>query len=454
MVHVVFGATLLSSASGLVAQAPPRTGEPLRVATGVDWFNVRAYGAVADGTHDDTPGIQAAIDAAAVHGGVVYLPLGLYRANGLRLEARRGVTFRGSGYGFTAIGSWIGTTIRSNGPAGGSRTVTATAGSPTVTVTGGGAVDAAWPTANIYITEKNTGYAYKILSVNVGAGTVTLAANYAGAGGGGLAATIEPTILTLFNTQQCTLEDLVLDGNNLAGSTLLAIDSNNVPFPSRATGVSRVALLHGHVGVRIGASGAGGKQDEGVVLERIEANEMDSTARIIWINSNNASYVEVRNSRLMTGAYAFFLQFAGPITIRSTYGGATAQTFVSLQGPYDTVTMEDCEHEPAGSGGGAAPVKPFLEILSPPNGPQAITLSHNTLNGPIVDSHGFSTNRTNIISIGNVYNRDVELGDFTNFTSIGDRLTPVWAAAVKKSAGSVFTAIGAAGPAGDREPRR
>ena len=41
-------------------------------------FNVLDYGATGDGVTDDATGIQAAITAAAVAGGAVYLPSGVY----------------------------------------------------------------------------------------------------------------------------------------------------------------------------------------------------------------------------------------------------------------------------------------------------------------------------------------------------------------------------------------
>ncbi len=50
---------------------------------GMDWFNVEDYGAVHDGSTDDTPSIQDAIDACiAAGGGTVYFPSGIYQISG------------------------------------------------------------------------------------------------------------------------------------------------------------------------------------------------------------------------------------------------------------------------------------------------------------------------------------------------------------------------------------
>ena len=53
-------------------------------------FNVQTFGAVADDGKDDTLSIQAALDAAVVHGGVVYIPSGIYDITGLRLQSDHG----------------------------------------------------------------------------------------------------------------------------------------------------------------------------------------------------------------------------------------------------------------------------------------------------------------------------------------------------------------------------
>ena len=77
-------------------------------------YDVRDYGAVGDGSHDDTSAIQAAIDATAGSstpvGGVVFLPPGVYKitsALSLGTNTRHNVTIQGSGAGgtFTATDS-------------------------------------------------------------------------------------------------------------------------------------------------------------------------------------------------------------------------------------------------------------------------------------------------------------------------------------------------------------
>jgi hypothetical protein len=58
---------------------------PAGVTGAPGWFNVKdpAYGAVGDGTTDDTTACQAAATAAAVAGGTLYFPRGSYKVTGL-----------------------------------------------------------------------------------------------------------------------------------------------------------------------------------------------------------------------------------------------------------------------------------------------------------------------------------------------------------------------------------
>lgn len=68
------------------------------------WFNVRSYGALGDGSHDDAPAINAAIAAAATAGGgVVYLPVGTYSiGSGIVINADN-IILKGDGKGSTTI---------------------------------------------------------------------------------------------------------------------------------------------------------------------------------------------------------------------------------------------------------------------------------------------------------------------------------------------------------------
>ena len=68
-------------------------------------FNAKdsAYGAKGDGTTNDAPAIQAAIDAAnGAGGGTVYLPAGTYLVKA-KLELQSNVTLKGAGWAATIV---------------------------------------------------------------------------------------------------------------------------------------------------------------------------------------------------------------------------------------------------------------------------------------------------------------------------------------------------------------
>lgn len=81
-----------------------RGGAPLPTALPGQVFNVRSYGAVANGRKNDAPAIQAAINAAAKSGGgVVHLPAGRYAIHKpLRVSSSRTV-IKGAGPGATVL---------------------------------------------------------------------------------------------------------------------------------------------------------------------------------------------------------------------------------------------------------------------------------------------------------------------------------------------------------------
>lgn len=67
-------------------------------------YDVKDYGAVGDGTANDSAAIQAAVNAAAAsqYKGIVYLPPGRYRLNSA-IVPKSGVTIRGAGYGKSVL---------------------------------------------------------------------------------------------------------------------------------------------------------------------------------------------------------------------------------------------------------------------------------------------------------------------------------------------------------------
>jgi polygalacturonase len=66
-------------------------------------FNVKRYGATGNGTTDDTTAIQAAVTAASVAGGVVYLPAGTYLVSSSISVAASNVYIKGDGRGATRV---------------------------------------------------------------------------------------------------------------------------------------------------------------------------------------------------------------------------------------------------------------------------------------------------------------------------------------------------------------
>jgi hypothetical protein len=72
-------------------------------------WNVKGYGAVGDGTTDDTTAIQAALAAIPATGGVLYFPAGQYKYTGATLTLSKKVTIEGDG-GVNEFNTGIGIT--------------------------------------------------------------------------------------------------------------------------------------------------------------------------------------------------------------------------------------------------------------------------------------------------------------------------------------------------------
>ena len=77
---------------------------------GISDFDVLDFGAAGDGKMDNTLSFQRAIDKAAETGGIVHVPAGKFRFNGV-LEIKRGVTLQGIAEGPNCIYYDIGTVL-------------------------------------------------------------------------------------------------------------------------------------------------------------------------------------------------------------------------------------------------------------------------------------------------------------------------------------------------------
>ena len=65
--------------------------------------NVLDFGAIGNGTTDDTAAIQAAINSLSVTGGVVYLPTNTYKITAPLTNTKSGVSLVGDGSAATII---------------------------------------------------------------------------------------------------------------------------------------------------------------------------------------------------------------------------------------------------------------------------------------------------------------------------------------------------------------
>lgn len=96
---ILSAGTLTSTGSGL-SFTPPRI------------FNVKDYGAVGNGSHDDSTGIQAAIDACdTVGGGEVYFPSGTYRINSGLIVGTLNTSLNGRNSNIALVGESLLTSV-------------------------------------------------------------------------------------------------------------------------------------------------------------------------------------------------------------------------------------------------------------------------------------------------------------------------------------------------------
>lgn len=97
------GQALLNGASNVPAWGALDASKSAAI-TNLPYFDVRHYGAVGNGTTDDTTAIQSCLTACvAAGGGIVYFPRGTYLVTGIVALNVENVTFRGAGVGVTIL---------------------------------------------------------------------------------------------------------------------------------------------------------------------------------------------------------------------------------------------------------------------------------------------------------------------------------------------------------------
>jgi len=96
-----------SAAEALVGTDDAKYMSPSNVRASLGYFDVRTYGALGDDSNDDTTAIQAAIDAAEVAGGIVFLPAGTYKITSSLTIEEMGVQLVGVGRGKSDSGAWV-----------------------------------------------------------------------------------------------------------------------------------------------------------------------------------------------------------------------------------------------------------------------------------------------------------------------------------------------------------
>ena len=108
------GVGLTGFAVPAVAGAAPKTQGVAKDASSGGMFDVRKFGAVADGKTIDSPAINKAIEAAAAAGGgTVYFPAGVYVSYSIRLKSNivlyleQGATILGANTSLDRNNFWV-----------------------------------------------------------------------------------------------------------------------------------------------------------------------------------------------------------------------------------------------------------------------------------------------------------------------------------------------------------
>ena len=308
--HPPSAATTLPLMDGTAAVG---TGTPYARADHVHpapWFNVQTYGAVGDGTTNDTAAVQAAFAAAAA-GGEVYFPRGTYVLSSTISQAVTGsITVRGAGRGVTVLNcasNGIALTLAAN--------QRGTIADLTIASTAAGTVN-----TGLLVASPDQTAAVRVQNVVLRGNTART--------------TAWQTAISLAGPGLPIIDGVTVlmpDGTQVAGPTGILFAGADSGHPTSGLAISNSFLQGGQYGVRIGP------YVEGVMLTN--ATIIGGDYSVYWPHTAGASnMLEVANCHFNPGTCGVYAQQVGFISVVSTF-------FLRFNGPnWTAIDLESCNN--------------------------------------------------------------------------------------------------------------
>lgn len=371
--------------------------------TGGQVFNIKAYGAIGDGTTIDNTAIAAAITAACVAGGRVYVPPGVYainaaltigNGNGVTSSTCNSVTLEGAGTGWAAthgasrlkwtgsapsVMTWI---VNFSGPISGGGVKNITLDANSVANVGGISYRTAYSTynENVMISKVNSNYALELTNIGIStestcynifshiqsieattAASGILLDGAVGNGSGSGAVCSNRFLGGTFQYDSATLSrvqytHVTTSGSGCTGTPVIGF-SGGGGSGAAATGYLVSGKMHG---IRMTNMGTGYTSDPAVAITGLSGCGVSPVAtayrqpkgmRAHFADNNSFYGLNVTDYAATTNSSMDFLgtSFYGASVYPSAnvfYGGAPSRRFASIGSPgvntLDNVSLDDC----------------------------------------------------------------------------------------------------------------